>query len=160
MDYQGKRVIILGLARQGMALARYLIGAGATVVISDRQPATSPKIAANMAALGDLPIEYALGGHPLALLDGADLLCLSGGVSADLPLAQEARRRGVALSNDSQVFLEACPAAVKTAGITGSAGKTTTTALVGRMLGRLSLPDAKATPPPAPVSPTAGLGWG
>jgi UDP-N-acetylmuramoylalanine--D-glutamate ligase len=73
------------------------------------------------------------------LLDGADLLCLSGGVSADIPLAQAARRRGLPLSNDSQIFLQVCPAGVTVVGITGSAGKTTTTTLVGRMLA--------ATPP-------------
>ena len=135
-NYRGQRVVILGLARQGMALARYLVQAGARVVISDRQPAE--KLAANLAALSDLPIEYVLGGHPPSLLDGADLLCLSGGVDANIPLAQEARRRGVPLSNDSQIFLEACPAGVMTVGVTGSAGKTTTTTLVGRIL----------TPPP------------
>jgi UDP-N-acetylmuramoylalanine--D-glutamate ligase len=88
-----------------------------------------------VAALSDLTIEYVLGGHPLTLLDGADLLCLSGGVDANSPLAVEARRRGLALSNDSQIFLEECPAGVATAGITGSAGKTTTTTLAGRMCG-------------------------
>lgn len=81
--------------------------------------------------LAGLRVEYSFGGHPPELLDGADLLCLSGGVPADLPLAQQALERGIPLSNDSQVFLEACPA--PTIGITGSAGKTTTTALLGRM---------------------------
>jgi UDP-N-acetylmuramoylalanine--D-glutamate ligase len=74
-----------------------------------------------------------LGGHPLTLLQGADLLCLSGGVDAGIPLAREARSRGIPLSNDAQIFLEVCPTA-NTIGITGSAGKTTTTTLVGRML--------------------------
>jgi UDP-N-acetylmuramoylalanine--D-glutamate ligase len=147
--YQNKRVVIIGLGRQGVALARYLSQSGARVVVSDLQSASSPRLAANLAALRDLPIEIVLGEHPFTLLDGADLLCLSGGVSADLPLAQEARRRGLALSNDSQVFLEACPPGARAVGITGSAGKTTTTTLVGRML--------------APLTPHPGLeagGWG
>ncbi len=131
-DYTGQRIVILGLARQGLALARYLAQAGAQVVVSDAQPAE--KLEAALAALADLKIEYALGGHPFALVDRASLVCLSGGVSADLPLAQEARRRGVPLSNDSQIFLEHVPAGVKTVGITGSAGKTTTTTLVGKIL--------------------------
>lgn len=124
------KIVILGLARQGVALARYLAQTGAQVMISDMQPAE--KLAAQMAQLSDLPVAFALGGHPPELLDGADLLCLSGGVSADLPLAQEARRRGVPLSNDSQIFFEVCPTK-NILGITGSAGKTTTTTLVGRM---------------------------
>ncbi len=62
-----------------------------------------------------------------------DLVCPSGGVPLTLPLIVEARRRGIPLSNDSQIFLEAVPCRV--VGITGSAGKTTTTTLVGRMAG-------------------------
>jgi UDP-N-acetylmuramoylalanine--D-glutamate ligase len=130
--YAGRRVVILGLAREGTALARYLAQAGARVVASDLQPAE--KLADALAALRGLPIEYVLGGHPLSLLDDADLLCLSGGVAADHPLARAAQARGIALSNDSQIFLEAAPSGVVTIGITGSAGKTTTTTLVGRML--------------------------
>src|SRR5947207_2434872 len=128
-EFRGRRVVILGLARQGVALARYLAEQGAQVVVSDRQSAA--QLAQPLAALSDLPIEFALGGHPESLLDGADLLCLSGGVSADLPLARQARGRGIPLSNDSQIFLEAVPAGVRVVGITGSAGKTTTTTLVG-----------------------------
>ncbi|MCC6189693.1 MAG: UDP-N-acetylmuramoyl-L-alanine--D-glutamate ligase [Anaerolineales bacterium] len=130
--FAGQRVVILGLARQGVALARFLAQAGARVCVSDLQPAE--KLAGPLAALSGLPIEFALGGHPLSLLDDADLLCLSGGVAAGVPLAQAARARGIALSNDAQIFLEACPAGVTVVGITGSAGKTTTTTLVGRML--------------------------
>jgi UDP-N-acetylmuramoylalanine--D-glutamate ligase len=130
--YRGKSVVILGLARQGMALARYLAQAGARVTVSDRQ--TEGTLAASLAALNDLTIEYVLGDHPLTLLERADLLCLSGGVPADLPIVIEARRRGVPLSNDSQVFLEVCPPGVTVVGLTGSAGKTTTTTLVGRIL--------------------------
>ena len=124
--------MILGLARQGVALARYLSEQGAQVVVSDQQSAA--QLAEPLAALSGLPIEFALGGHPASLLAGASLLCLSGGVSADLPLARQAVAQGVPLSNDSQIFLEAVPAGVQVVGITGSAGKTTTTTLVGRML--------------------------
>jgi UDP-N-acetylmuramoylalanine--D-glutamate ligase len=127
----GQRVVILGLARQGVALARYLARQGARVVVSDLQPAE--KLAAPMQALSTFPIEYVLGAHPESLLDGADLLCLSGGVPADLPLVRAARRRGLPVINDAQIFLDALPAGVTVAGITGSAGKTTTTTLAGRM---------------------------
>jgi UDP-N-acetylmuramoylalanine--D-glutamate ligase len=68
------------------------------------------------------------------MLDQADLLCLSGGVPLDAPIVVEAQQRDIPLSNDAQIFLERCPAPV--IGITGSSGKTTTTALVGRMLHR------------------------
>jgi UDP-N-acetylmuramoylalanine--D-glutamate ligase len=128
-DWADKRVVVIGLARQGKALARFLTAQGAHVTVTDQKPASS--LVSAIDELEGLPVEYVLGGHPPALLEGADLLCLSGGVPADLPLAQQARQRGLAVTNDSQIFVDASPA--PTIGITGSAGKTTTTALVGRM---------------------------
>jgi len=132
----GKRVVILGLARQGTALARFLVHAGAEVTISDLQDETA--LTDRLAELAGLPIRYVLGEHPLNLLDRADLLCLSGGVPVDVPIVVEAQQRGIPLSNDAQLFLERCPAPV--IGITGSAGKTTTTALVGEMCRVAGLP--------------------
>ena len=82
-------------------------------------------------SLAEYPINWALGGHPLELLDSTDVLCLSGGVPLTLPIVAEAIKRGIPLSNDSQIFMEVVPC--KTIGITGSAGKTTTTTLVGNM---------------------------
>jgi UDP-N-acetylmuramoylalanine--D-glutamate ligase len=131
-DWAGKRVVVVGLARQGKALARFLTGQGAHVIVTDQKPAAS--LVSSIDELDGLPVEFVLGGHPPTLLEGADLLCLSGGVPADLPLAQQARQRGLAVTNDSQIFVNASPA--PTIGITGSAGKTTTTALVGRMAER------------------------
>ncbi|MBL7164666.1 MAG: UDP-N-acetylmuramoyl-L-alanine--D-glutamate ligase, partial [Anaerolineales bacterium] len=129
MDWNGQRVLIIGVARQGTALARYLTTHGARVVLNDHREAD--ELVKVRQSLADIPVEWALGGHPLELLDDVDLVCISGGVPLTLPLIVEARNRGLPLSNDSQIFLEAAPCRV--AGITGSAGKTTTTSLVGRM---------------------------
>jgi UDP-N-acetylmuramoylalanine--D-glutamate ligase len=125
-----RSVVILGLARQGVALARYFAQRGTRVTVSDSRPATA--LDGTLATLRDLDLSYVLGHHPLSLLDGCDLLCLSGGVSTDLPIVEEAVRRRIPLSNDAQEFLAQCAAPV--VGITGSAGKTTTTSLVGAML--------------------------
>jgi len=124
-----QHVVILGLARQGVALARYLTQLGAEVTVSDLQDEEA--LADQREQLADCSIRYVLGGHPIDLLDDADLLCLSGGVPLAIPIVEEARERGIPLSNDAQIFLDRCPAPV--IGITGSAGKTTTTALVGEM---------------------------
>jgi UDP-N-acetylmuramoylalanine--D-glutamate ligase len=135
MDWIGKRVIVIGAARQGIALARYLASRGARVVVNDQKPAdqllTSKESLSNLDKQTSSRIEWSCGGHPLGLLDGADLVCPSGGVPLDLPLVKEAIRRGIPLSNDSQIFIEDCPC--QTIGITGSAGKTTTTTLVGKV---------------------------
>ncbi|HQE17203.1 MAG TPA: Mur ligase family protein, partial [Aggregatilineales bacterium] len=125
----GKRVLVLGLARQGTALAKWLVDIGAHVTISDLR--TEDELADALADLDGLPIQYVLGDHPMHLLTRTDLVCLSGGVPLDIPIVKEARKRGIPLSNDAQLFMERCPCHV--IGITGSAGKTTTTALVGKM---------------------------
>ncbi len=128
-DLRERNVVVLGLARQGTALARWLVEQGARVTASDVKPAA--QLSDALDSLAGLPIRFELGGHPLALLGRCDLLCLSGGVPVDLPIVLEARQRGISLANDAQLFLERCPATV--VGITGSAGKTTTTALLGAM---------------------------
>jgi UDP-N-acetylmuramoylalanine--D-glutamate ligase len=131
-SFQGKQVVILGLARQGTALARFFCAAGATVTISDVAPAE--KLGAELAGVAGLPVQLVLGEHPVSLLDGCDLLCLSGGVPAHLPIVQEAIRRRIPLSNDSLLTCQLAPCPV--IAITGSSGKTTTTTLVGKILER------------------------
>jgi UDP-N-acetylmuramoylalanine--D-glutamate ligase len=127
---KGKRVAVLGFARQGQALARWLPTIGAQVVVSDQRSAEA--LSAEIAMFPD--VEFVLGGHPESLLNGIDVLCLSGGVPLDLPIVQAAIERGIPLSNDAQLFFERCPTSV--IGITGSAGKTTTTTLVGKIVER------------------------
>ena len=128
----GKRLVILGMARQGTALARFAVGAGAFVTLSDLRPAE--KLADTLDALDDLPadrLRFVLGEHPLTLLDDCDALAISGGVATDAPIVVEARQRGIPLTNDSLEFARRAPAPI--VGITGSAGKTTTTSLVGQI---------------------------
>jgi UDP-N-acetylmuramoylalanine--D-glutamate ligase len=128
-NWKNTRVLILGAARQGLALARWLSVHGARVAVSDLRGEEDLRLARE--SLAEHAIDWALGGHPLELLDSTEVLCLSGGVPLTLPIVAEAVRRGIPLSNDSQIFMEVVPC--KTIGITGSAGKTTTTTLVGNM---------------------------
>ncbi len=135
-EWKGKHVIVIGAARQGISLGRFLASRGASVVMNDKKPAEQLDEAVQ--ALRELDaesakrVEWVFGGHPVSLLDEADYVCVSGGVSLELPLIREALKLGIPLTNDSQVFLEECPC--RTIGITGSAGKTTTTSLVGKIV--------------------------
>ena len=129
-SFANAQVLIVGLAREGTALARFLAERGASVTVTDNRPASA--LEGGTAALDSLPVSYALGGHPLSLLDGADIVYVSPGVPLDIPLLVEARRRGLPLSSETRLFTRLCPAPI--VGITGSSGKTTTTALVGEML--------------------------
>jgi UDP-N-acetylmuramoylalanine--D-glutamate ligase len=133
-NWSGKNVLILGAARQGLALARWLSRHGAHVTLNDSR--REEELAPAMKSLADVNVAWAAGGHPLELLDKTDVLCLSGGVPLTLPIVEEAVKRGIPLSNDSQIFMEVVPC--RTVGITGSAGKTTTTTLVGEMAKRNS----------------------
>jgi UDP-N-acetylmuramoylalanine--D-glutamate ligase len=138
-NWQGKNVLILGAARQGMATLRFLLKNGANVTVNDKKPADD---------FQQLQMEFAhqnvhweFNGHPLSLLDKMDHVIVSGGVSSDLPIIQEANKRGIEITNDSQIFMEAVKA--KVIGITGSAGKTTTTLLVGEIAKEAAQPDQK-----------------
>jgi UDP-N-acetylmuramoylalanine--D-glutamate ligase len=128
-DWNGKRVVILGGARQGQAAARWLARHGASVTINDRRSAE--EMVSARSALADTPVTWVLGSHPVEILDTADILCISGGIPLDNPLVAAAMQRGILLTNDTQIFMEV--SACRTIGITGSAGKTTTTSLVGQM---------------------------
>ena len=138
LAYAGLRAVILGLARQGMATARFFLAQGAQVTVSDMRSAeqlTGVRAALERYVTANRPagtLSFALGGHPLSLLDEANLLCLSGGVSPAIPVVREAVHRGIPLSNDGLLTLQHCR--VPIVGLTGSAGKTTTTTLVGLML--------------------------
>ena len=128
-NYTGKKIVIMGAARQGQALARFFTKRGAQVVLTDTRE--KEQLSEELAVLENLPVSLDLGGHHPEILDGADLVCVSGGVPLTIPFIQEALIQRIPLSNDSQIFLEECPCMV--AGITGSAGKSTTTALAGLM---------------------------
>ena len=127
--YDSKNILIIGAARQGLAASRYLDKHGARVTLTDARP--EAELTDAKQSLADTQVKTHFGAHPLELLDGVDLVCVSGGVPLDIPIIREARKRRIKLSNDSQIFLENCPCTV--IGITGSAGKTTTTTLLGKM---------------------------
>ena len=124
------RCSIIGLAREGTALARFLAERGSIVTVSDLR--NEEELRENTEKLKDLPIRYVLGGHPSEILDDADTLFLSPGVPLEAPIVAEAKRRGVAISSETRLFTELCPAPI--IGVTGSSGKTTTVSLVGQML--------------------------
>lgn len=122
-----RKVLIIGFGRQGQALARWLPSIGARVTVTDSRLPQALDV-----DLNQFPrVRFVLGDHPVELLDEAEMICVSGGVSLDMPLLQLATYRGIPITNDAQLFVSRSPAPVT--GITGSAGKTTTTTLVGEM---------------------------
>ncbi len=128
----GQRVLVVGLARSGVAAARVAAAHGARVTVTDRRAAT--ELAAAVAQLG-ASVQLALGGHDLADFTGADLVVVSPGVPLALPEIQAARRQGVPVLGEVELAARLLPGLPLVA-ITGTNGKSTTTALAGALLAR------------------------
>jgi UDP-N-acetylmuramoylalanine--D-glutamate ligase len=135
-DLQGARVVVAGAARSGLALARFLLDRGARVTLSDARPleALSPETT----ALASAGAALETGGHLEATFASADLVAVSPGVPLTLAPLVAAREKGVRVVAEVEVaswFLEGM-----LVGITGSNGKSTTTALLGHILASAGLP--------------------
>lgn len=129
LDFTGKRVTVVGLGIEGVDLVRYLSRRGAFVTVSDSKP---PEALSNrLRQISELPVRLSLGSNSELDIADAEAVFVSQGVPLELPALQRAREKGIPISSMVGLFLELCPGPV--AGITGSSGKSTTTALVGDM---------------------------
>ncbi len=127
-ELRGRRVTVVGLARSGVAAARLCAREGARVTVTDARPAAA--LGPALEALAGLPVRAALGGHDPADLTGADLVVISPGVPAGLPPLAAARAAGVPVWAEVELaarFLGPVPLVA----VTGTNGKSTTTALAG-----------------------------
>jgi UDP-N-acetylmuramoylalanine--D-glutamate ligase len=126
--------VIAGLGRTGLSCARYLREHGWRIALTDTR--TDPPGLAQLRALGaDIPVR--LGGLDPHLLDAAVCVLASPGLPLELPFFAEARRRGLEIFGDIELFARAVSAPV--AAITGTNGKSTVTTLLGRMAARAGL---------------------
>ena len=121
--------LVVGAARSGVALAQHLTRHGEKVRLTDRK--TAIQLAGT---IEELPagVDLRLGGHDSSVLDGVDVVYASPGVPWDSDLLNQARGRGIPVSSEIDLFLKLCKGTV--VGITGTNGKTTTTALAGEVL--------------------------
>jgi UDP-N-acetylmuramoylalanine--D-glutamate ligase len=130
MDVEGKKVLVVGIARSGLAAARLLASRGAMVIANDAKPESELRDAAT--ELRELGVMLSLGGHPESLFENADLVVLSPGVPADLAALESARRAGIEIISEPELagrFLRG-----RMIGVTGSNGKTTVTMLIGELM--------------------------
>jgi UDP-N-acetylmuramoylalanine--D-glutamate ligase len=132
----GAKVLVLGAARSGIAAARFLLGQGAVVALTDQKPLdkwTPDAVALKESGVGLLP-----GEPPSWLLDQLDLVVVSPGVPANIIPIRYAERAGAEVIGEVELaarFLKG-----RIIAITGSNGKTTTTSLIGELLRDAGLP--------------------
>jgi UDP-N-acetylmuramoylalanine--D-glutamate ligase len=129
-SYRGRKVVVLGLARSGVAAAKLFHGIGADVIVNDRKEREQCPEADELTALG---ITVVCGGHPQGLVNAETaLLVKNPGIPYTADPVAIAQQLGVEIVSEVEVAGQLSPAPI--IGITGSNGKTTTTTLTGLLL--------------------------
>ena len=136
MELKGKKVLVVGLGKSGLAAALFLRRCGALVTVSDVRSAEA--LAKDIPALLDEGIMVETGGHGLLTFRRQDLIVVSPGVPLNTPELAQVKSFGLPVIGELELaarFLKE-----KILAITGSNGKTTTTALVGEILEKAGIP--------------------
>lgn len=136
MDVSGKKILIVGMARSGLASAAFLARRGARVKVTEKRAATD--LRSEIEQLESLGVEVEAGGHLLESFLTADSIVASPGVPLRIMELQRARQAGVEIISEIELasrFIQG-----RIIGITGSNGKTTTTTLVGEILSAAHFP--------------------
>jgi UDP-N-acetylmuramoylalanine--D-glutamate ligase len=135
-ELRGKRVLVVGLARTGVATSLFCAARGAIVTATDTR--TENAIGEPLPQLRAAGVHLELGGHSKEIYLKQDLIIPSPGVPADAPLLQTARANGITTWSEIELadrFLKG-----RLIGITGSNGKTTTTSLIEHILRSAGVP--------------------
>jgi UDP-N-acetylmuramoylalanine--D-glutamate ligase len=131
-DFRGRRVYVIGLGKRGTGagVCRVLSRLGAQVTVADvKGPG---ELEAQLTKIQDLPVKLELGGQAYATIETAELVVISPGVPLGIPALQRAREAGIEIVSEIEVAYWLAKAAI--IGITGTKGKTTTTALLAQLL--------------------------
>jgi UDP-N-acetylmuramoylalanine--D-glutamate ligase len=126
-DVRGRRVVVLGAARSGLAAAELLVRRGATVTLSEMRPQFD-----DMERLRVAGVSVQSGGHVSETLLDADLIVASPGVPLDQPVITAAQAKGVEIIGELELASRWVRGPI--IAVTGTKGKSTTTTLIGRML--------------------------
>jgi len=131
-SFAGKNVLIMGLGSfgGGVGVTRFMVQEGATVTVTDNNPAN--KLQDSLAQLGQLPIEYHLGGHQESDFIRAEVIVVNPAVPGNSPWLDLARQHKAIITSEMNIFFARCRARI--IGVTGSNGKSTTTAMTAFVL--------------------------
>jgi len=130
MDLNGKRVLVVGLGKSGVASALFLKSRGARVTVSDSKP--EAELRKEILLLLEHGITVETGGHGDRTFRGQDLIVVSPGVPFDAPQLNQARNLGEKVIGEIELAAQFLPGPI--VAITGANGKTTTTSLAGEIV--------------------------
>jgi UDP-N-acetylmuramoylalanine--D-glutamate ligase len=130
MDLDGKTVVVVGLAQTGIAVAKFCVKRGARVVVTDAKPAD--KLADQLKQLEGVPVRFELGGLDLTTFLAAELVVMSPGVPSQ-PETRAAAAHGVLVIAEIELAYRFLHPDATLLAITGTNGKSTTTALTGKL---------------------------
>ena len=130
MKVEKKNVLILGAAITGIPTAIELHKLGYKVILNDYKPLS--ELVESIHVLDELHIEIIAGGHPIEIIDRCDFIVISPGIPTDIPIVEEARKRGKEVISEIELGYRMTKTPI--AAITGTNGKTTTTALLGEIM--------------------------
>ena len=132
LNFQGKKILVVGLGKTGLALVSFLLGQGAEVRVSDsRKISELQGMVSPFKGIG-LPLVLEGGGHSPAFFATADMVLISPGIPLDTPALNAARGKGIPILGELEVFAD--HSTIPVVAVTGTNGKTTTTALLNEML--------------------------
>lgn len=132
LNFEGQKIAVVGLGMSNLALIDFLVGHGADKITACDRKAWE-ELDPQVQRLEARGIKLQLADEYLAGLESFDRIFLTPGLKRNLPELMAAKAKGIPFESEITLFFQLCPAPI--VGITGSSGKTTTTTLVGKILG-------------------------
>lgn len=129
MNYANKKVLVVGMARSGVAAARLLVKHGARVIINDNK--TREELGEALLPLQGMPVEERLGMPAAQAMTGAEVLVISPGIPDTAPFVVQARQQGMDVTGELELAYQLAPGEM--VAVTGTNGKTTTVSLLGEI---------------------------
>lgn len=129
MNYEKKKVLVVGMARSGVAAAQLLRASGAEVTVNDSK--TEEELGAHLKPLEGLQVERRFGCGAMELLEGKDVLVISPGIPDSAPFVVRAREMGIYVIGELELASQLADGTL--VAVTGTNGKTTTVSLLGEM---------------------------
>lgn len=129
MKYEGKKVLVVGMARSGVAAAQLLVKHGALVTVNDSK--TREELGDVLSPLENLPVQWALGCPAMDVLAGQDVLVISPGIPDSVPFVKKAKADGIYVIGEVELAYQLTTGQM--VAVTGTNGKTTTVSLLGEI---------------------------